>query len=428
MQDKRNETARRLPTGIEARHSRQCAVTRGGDRCTCEPSYRASVYVADRKLGQSPFPGKKGVLVRSPAFSGKGALAAAKQWRADAVSAKGRGKNIAPSRRTLREAADEWLAGAKAEPPRVLNRSGHPYKPAAVRGYEHDLRHYVLEDLGGLRLSEVRRRDLQELVDRLVGQGLSGSKVRNVVIPIRVLFRHAMERDEVNANPTSGLRLPNNIGRRERAASPSEAAELLAALPDSIRPIYATAFYAGLRRGEMRALRWHDIDLAKGVITVRRSWDDVTGEITPKSAKGTRTVPLTATLRDELAALKATTRRDGTDFVFGPTGNRPFMPANVRTQAIKAWETANKQRAEKELEPLVPIELHSCRHTFVSLMHDAGLSLERIGDYVGHSSTYMTDRYRHLLEGHEQEAARMLDEYLARADTAGRIAVMTEDN
>jgi hypothetical protein len=59
-------------------------------------------------------------------------------------------------------------------------------------------------------------------------------------------------------------------------------------------------------------------------------------------------------------------------------------------------------------------------------MHDAGLSLERIGDYVGHGSTYMTDRYRHLLEGHEQEAARMLDEYLARADTAGRIEQVTE--
>jgi integrase len=48
-----------------------------------------------------------------------------------------------------------------------------------------------------------------------------------------------------------------------------------------------------------------------------------------------------------------------------------------------------------------PIGLHECRHTYVSLMHAAGLSLERIGDYVGHSSAYMTDRYRHLLAGHE---------------------------
>ena len=168
MQGKRNQSARRLPTGIEARHSRQCELSNEGDRCTCEPSYRASVYVQRDKR-----------LVRSPAFSGKGALAAAKQWRADAVSAKGRGKNIVPSRRTLREAADEWLAGAKAEPPTVLNRSGHPYKPSVVRGYEHDLKAYVLDELGGLRLSEVRRADLQALVDRLVGKGhlrLEGAK------------------------------------------------------------------------------------------------------------------------------------------------------------------------------------------------------------------------------------------------------------
>jgi hypothetical protein len=49
------------------------------------------------------------------------------------------------------------------------------------------------------------------------------------------------------------------------------------------------------------------------------------------------------------------------------------------------------------------------------------LSLERIGDYVGHSSAYMTDRYRHLLEGHEDETRRLVDAYLARADTAARV-------
>jgi hypothetical protein len=89
--------------------------------------------------------------------------------------------------------------------------------------------------------------------------------------------------------------------------------------------------------------------------------------------------------------------------------------------AANAWETENKKRAEKKLAVLVPIGLHECRHTFISLLHDAGLSLERIGDYVGHSSTYMTDRYRHLLEGHETDAARLLDDYLARAETAGRV-------
>lgn len=84
-------------------------------------------------------------------------------------------------------------------------------------------------------------------------------------------------------------------------------------------------------------------------------------------------------LRDRLAALEATSGHDGRDFVFGAAADRPFQPSHVRREAAKASEAANKRRAEQRNPPLVPIELHSWRHTFVSLMHDAGLSLERIG-------------------------------------------------
>ena len=79
-----------------------------------------------------------------------------------------------------------------------------------------------------------------------------------------------------------------------------------------------------------------------------------------------------------------------------------------------------------QLDPLQPIGLHECRHTFVSIAHDAGLTLERIGDYVGHSSAYLTDRYRHLIDGHEAEAAKLFDDYLTRADTSARIAQLNE--
>ena len=61
--------------------------------------------------------------------------------------------------------------------------------------------------------------------------------------------------------------------------------------------------------------------------------------------------------------------------------------------------------------PGKPLSLHEARHTFVSLMHDAEFTLERIGDYVEHSSACTTDRYRHLLEGHEAEAAAKFDAY-----------------
>jgi integrase len=310
--------------------------------------------------------------------------------------------------------------GAEADPPLILTRSGKRYKPSVLRGYKADLRNYVLLELGGTRLADIRRGDLQALVDRLLGRGLSPSKVRNVVMPLRAIYRHALERDEIMVNPTSNLRLPADTGRRSRVATAEEATKLLAALPEEDRAVWATAFYGGLRLGELQALRWSDVELA-GIIAVERGWDPKEGAIAPKSAKGIRRVPISGALRDYLTAHKQLTGRDRDDFVFGSRADRPFAPSHIRKKAAKAWSAANIDRAKGGLELLRPIGLHDCRHTCVSLMFDAGLSLERIGDYVGHSSTYMTDRYRHLLDGHEAEAAKLLDDYLARADTAGRL-------
>jgi integrase len=77
----------------------------------------------------------------------------------------------------------------------------------------------------------------------------------------------------VAANPCTGLHLPAIRGRRERYASPEEAKALIGAVPVEDRPIWATAMYAGLRLGELRALRVDDLDLASGVISVERGWD-----------------------------------------------------------------------------------------------------------------------------------------------------------
>ena len=102
------------------------------------------------------------------------------------------------------------------------------------------------------------------------------------------------------------------------------------------------------------------------------------------------------------------TGRDGGDLVFGATRDRVFTPTHVRNCALKAWERAG----------LAPIGLHELRHSYVSTMHAAGSLLEQIGDYVGHSSNYMTDAYRHLLAGHEQAAAERFEQYLNQATGA----------
>jgi integrase len=102
-----------------------------------------------------------------------------------------------------------------------------------------------------------------------------------------VIFRRAIEDGDLAVNPTGHLRLPAIRGRRERIASPDETQRLLEALPDRDRALWATALYAGLRRGELLGLRREDVDLAKRVIRVERAYDEKERiHVEPKSHAG----------------------------------------------------------------------------------------------------------------------------------------------
>lgn len=393
-------SSQRTPTGIRARHARKCRSHDDGN-CTCRPTYEAWVFSArDQRKIRKSFP----------------TLVAAKVWRAEAATQLRRGTLRAPTRQTLDEAAALFIEGLDRGT--ILARNGERYKPSVRRAYSTDLNRYVLPAFGTLKLAEIRRSDVQTFVDRLLADGLSPSRIAGIVMPLRVICRRAIERDEIMVNPTAHVKLPAATGRRERVATPAEAAALLAALPDDERALWATAFYAGLRRGELRALRADDVDLDVGEIRVQRGWDDVEGEIAPKSEKGVRRVPIAGALRLILLEHKARTGRRGSDLIFGRTATAPFTPTWVRKRARAAWAAAavgNFLRGDAAAVELQPIGLHECRHTYVSLMHAAGRSLEEIGDYVGHSSTHMTDQYRHLLHGARADAATALDALLASA-------------
>ena len=84
--------------------------------------------------------------------------------------------------------------------------------------------------LGAARLTEIRRADLQALIDRLLADDRDPSTIRNTLLPVRAIYRRALTRGEVALNPTVGLELPAVRGRRDRIASREEAAALLAAL------------------------------------------------------------------------------------------------------------------------------------------------------------------------------------------------------
>jgi integrase len=270
------------PAGIRARHSRTCN-SRSGSKCSCKPSWEAWVWsgLDDKKIYRS-FP----------------LLSEAKSWRSDASGAVRRGTMRSPSQVTLREAWKTWLAGARDGS--VRNRSGDAYKPSVIRSYEASMRLRVLDDFGGSRLSALSRTAVQDLADKLLAKGLDASTIRNTLMPLRVLYRRALARGDVAINPITGIELAAVRGRRERIASPDEAAQLIDALPEDERAVWATACYAGLRLGELQALRDEDVDLEHGVIRVTRSWDKIAGPITPKSRAGTRNVPIVGVLRAHL--------------------------------------------------------------------------------------------------------------------------------
>ena len=253
---------------------------------------------------------------------------------------------------------------------------------------------------GPKKLGALTRADVQALCDRLLARGVDPSTVKNALMPLRVIYRRALARSVVALNPTTGLELPATRGRRERIADPTEAAALIAALPEAQRALWALALYAGLRRGELWGLRWDDVDLDAGVISVRRSWDPKAGLIEPKSQAGSRRVPIAAVLRRHLAEQKLR------------NGGRPEQLVLANAKGELRHSTTLSARAHKiwKAKALSPIGLHECRHTFASLMIAAGVNAKALSTYIGHASITITlDRYGHLMPGSEAEAAGRLD-------------------
>ena len=370
--------------GIYRVHTRGC----DGERCRCAPMFEATVYASrERKLLRKRHP----------------SLTEAKRWRSEISTAAGKGEAIVPTRKTVNEAADELIAGMTAGT--IMNRSSRIYKPSVVRGYEASLRLHIRPEIGALKLSQVHRERVKRLLRKWTEDGQTASTVRNNLDPLRVIFREALEDGQITVDPTAGLRVPHGSGKRERVADRAEAQQLIDALPAGQQAFWACAFYGGLRRGELRALRWDDVDLTAGVIRVARSWDDKEGDVATKTAAGERTVPLAGVLRKLLVAHKMATGRGGADLVFGRTKADPFIPSTLRYQTHAVWTKAG----------LTPISPHEARHSAASYLIEAGLNDLELTTTIGHSDPRTTKLiYGHLFPDSSTVIVGKLDDYLGR--------------
>jgi integrase len=297
----------------------------------------------------------------------------------------------------------------------VRDRSGKVYKPSTVRSYEASLAKHVYEPLGARKLSSVTFPELQDLVDDLAAGGLDGSTIRNAVMPLRVIYRRA--RYQIPVNPTTGLEIVARGDKPKRIVTPEVAAKMVAAIDLEERALRATAFYAGLRAGELAALRIEDVELFEeghwGLLYVRQGWDKLEGAQEPKSSAGVRTVPVCGQLYELLDEhLLRLDRSEG--LLFGRTASRPFSYSGVRARAERAYTKA-------KLEP-ADLQLHECRHSFSSWLSAAGVPDSRADRYMGHADHSTPGRYRHQLDAQYLEDAQAFGDYLRRADTPSRLA------
>jgi integrase len=379
--------------GIQERHRDGCpAGEHPPGRCKCRRSYRGAIYDPRTK---------------KRSYSGWHAdKAAAVKWRTQALreltAQRAAGISAPGETQTIDEAWADWVAGAEASS--ISTRSGGRYKSSTLEGYKGSWSKHLEDEFGDRRLAAVTRMDLQRWAYKQAAAGMPRSTLNNAIDPLRVLYRRALRTGEVAINPTTDLDLPSKAQEPIRFATRAEAAALIGALPADERALWGTAFYAGLRRSELRALRCRDLDFAAGVLVVTRAWTQAEGS--PKSHASVRRVPICANLAALLKAHLELTKRSGDDLVFGRTSTLPFVASTVRTRALKAWGDADP--------PLDPIGLHSCRHTCASFLIESGANAKALSAVMGHASIEITfNLYGHLMPGAEAEVGRQLDAYLA---------------
>jgi integrase len=393
--------------GIYARHRLDCAIEH--DRtCNCSPSYWGQVW--DR-AARKP---RKTKTLHS--------IAEARNARADLEATLRAGMLPASSKMRVAKAIEAYLSAIEAGT--ALNKHGRPYKPSAVRDLQGALEGYVQPAFGGHRLADVRRGDVQRLVDSMTPEK-SGSRVRTVVNSVRSLYAWAQDRELVDHDPASRVRLPAmNAMPRDRVATVAEMQRLLNALEPADALPYALAVYATARRAEVRHAKVGDVDLDLGVIYLGA---DDRGR---KSRAAQRAVPIVKPLAVKLR--REIMRRGRPD----PTALLcPGQKPGGRNTGMLSFEALQK-RADDTWEPKDSAKIgdritaHDCRHTCASWLDAAGLRPVLVSQIMGHAAParqigaaqITQERYTHALPGELARAREQFERWLtaAASDSTGR--------
>ncbi len=320
------------------------------------------------------------------------------------------GNYLKPDKTIMKEYFERWLSDY-AKP----NLS-----PRSYDRYTGIISKYFIPELGHIKLTQLKPEHLQKHYTTGINKGLSARTIRYHHALIHIALQTAMKWGLINRNVADAVDPPRFKRSTMQTWSENEVNCFLDTAREShYYSLFYTALFTGMRRGELLALRWQDVDFIYSQIYINRSLHqlrDGTYIFTqPKSEKSRRTIAMSASLLLVLSEYRRTKEAEAlllgktvneADLVFNNSG-KPLRPNTV----TYAWERMAARAGVKV------IRLHDARHTHASLMLKQGIHPKIVQERLGHTSIQMTlDTYSHVAPGIQEAAAESFDKLLNRTE------------
>ncbi len=347
----------------------------------------------------------------------QGGIMAARALRADIDAKKGKGERVAPRPRlTFDAAGEEWFTAQASQ-----------LRPATRESYRHALDAHLLPAWRHRKLDSITVGEVAQLVARMqtpeyrraaeatssqpirvpASTGYSAWTIRGVLTAAGRCFEYARRRmDWPGENPVRGLdrrERPASDQRERRVLSRDELTRLLACSEPRYRLVFAFAAGTGARLGEVLGLRWRDVDLDAGTVSIEHQLDR-RGQRRPlKTARSRRVVDLPASLASELRAHRLASSRSGPgDYVLVSRSDSPHDHRNVAGRALRrAVLAADLDESEGR------VTFHSFRHGYASAWIAAGGDIVELSRVLGHANPSITaSTYSHEFERSSRSAER----------------------
>lgn len=298
--------------------------------------------------------------------------------------------------RTFKEVADDWWREAYEN---LAAQSVKVYKPALTR---------ALDRFGNDSINDILPRDIAAFYKLLAKEGYAQKTISNQRIVLNQVFNTAIISGEIIYNPCASVPLPKGLKKTERkAATAEDEARILNSSSDWLFPYFA--LLSGLRKGEILALQWKDIDFENNIIYVTKSVEHIGDKPhikAPKTGAGIRPVPLLEPLKERIISRKGNPEH----FIISDTGEKPLTNRRFIT-------LYNKYREEVGIE----CTSHQLRHSYATVAIEEDVQPRDLQGVLGHATATITlEKYAHYREKSVANVAEKLNKKYEKGSNKGQ--------